>query len=209
MKRVFAIEDYVGRRFGERVVIGPIRTAERGGMKEILCRCNDGHEKWIRISRLEAGEGHSCRICHCRRIAKQSAEEQFHPLRHTPGYRVWKNMLRRVKSDESYVRRGITCCSEWNRFEVFLGDMGQPPIGKPELDRINGHEGYSKSNCRWATHEENNANRTNLRMLTYGGRTMCIAHWEKYLGIPLETLRKKLRFDRPLSTIMAECGFQG
>ena len=85
--------------------------------------------------------------------------------------------------------------------------MGETQGERKELDRINGHLGYGKDNCRWATHMENNANRTNLRMLTYDGKTMCIAHWEKYLGVKLETLRKKLRFNRPLSTIMTELGY--
>lgn len=180
----------------------------KNGTKEVYCRCDEGHEAWVRVSHLNAGGGWNCRTCHCRRAAKQSADKIFHPLRHTEAYSAWTNMRHRVNHDESYVRRKIGHCPTWESFDAFLADMGQLPEGKPEPDRINGHQGYSKSNCRWASHAENNANRTNLRMLTYGGRTMCIAHWEKHLGIPLETLRKKLRFNRPLSTIMAECGFQ-
>lgn len=87
--------------------------------------------------------------------------------------------------------------------------MGEPTPPKTELDRIDGTKGYYKENCRWATHQENNANRTALRMLTYDGKTMCIAHWEKYLGVKLETLRKKLRFDRPIDVIMQELGYKG
>ena len=32
-------------------------------------------------------------------------------------------------------------------------------IKETTLDRINGNNGYSKSNCRWATYKEQNNNR--------------------------------------------------
>ena len=196
--------DYVGKRFGERTVVGPTRIADRGN-RQLLCRCDEGHEVWVRLSHLNAGSGGVCKMCHCRRIAGQAADTTCHPLRKTAAYRAWMNMRHRVGHDESYVRRGITHSSEWESFDTFLADMGQPPKGM-ELDRIDGRKGYEKNNCRWSTHQVNNANRTNLRMITYKGLTMCVAHWEKHLGLPLEKLRKKLRYNRPIETVMQECG---
>ena len=58
----------------------------------------------------------------------------------------------------NYGGRGITVCREWARFEVFLADMGEPPVGLT-LDRIVNSRGYSKANCRWATRITQRRNR--------------------------------------------------
>ncbi len=205
MNTEFDETNLVGKRFGERTVLGPSRRGPHRE-KQILCTCDQGHERWVAIRHLRAGTGGNCRTCSCSRAALSAPT--LHPLRHTLAYRSWLNMRARTNHDESYVRRGITCCDRWQSFDFFLEDMGEPVPPRVELDRIDGNKGYFKDNCRWATHQENNANRTNLRMITYDGKTMCVAHWEKYLGVKLETLRKKLRFNRPLSVIMTELGYK-
>lgn len=60
-----------------------------------------------------------------------------------------------------YGARGITVCERWRKFENFLADMGERPNGKT-LDRIEGRTLYAKQNCRWATSEEQSANRINV-----------------------------------------------
>lgn len=116
-------------------------------------------------------------------------------------------MRNRVSSDPSYVNRGITICERWESYEKFISDMGEPPDDRMELDRIDGSKGYSPDNCEWKTRKQNNANRTNLKLIEFGGMKMCVADWEKYLNLPPDKLRKKLRFKRPLDRIMKECGF--
>lgn len=202
-KEIILLEDYVGKRFGERVVLGPTKLDDKK-QTYFLCRCDSGHETWVRWSHLKHGTGGVCNMCNKRR----NATVHGHSRNGSLAYKAWINMRCRVSHDESYVRRGITCCDRWSTFLPFLEDMGEPVAPKTELDRIDGHKGYSPDNCRWATHQENNANRTNLRMLTFDGKTMCIAHWEKYLGIKPEMLRKKLRANRPLATIMTELGYR-
>lgn len=60
---------------------------------------------------------------------------------------------------KDYGGRGIGISDRWlDSFENFLADMGERPVGRT-LDRINNDLGYSKSNCRWATREEQNNNK--------------------------------------------------
>lgn len=46
----------------------------------------------------------------------------------------------------------------WRDFALFLSDMGERPEGTT-IDRVNNARGYCKDNCRWATAEEQMANR--------------------------------------------------
>lgn len=86
-----------------------------------------------------------------------------HGLSRTPIYCVWVNMVQRCcnknqQSYKGYGGRGITICDEWvNSFEQFYSDMGARPEGF-SLDRIDNDGLYCKSNCRWATREQQQNN---------------------------------------------------
>jgi len=195
-----------GSRFGERTVLGPITRRGRS-LRYVLCVCDSGHQAYVRLSHLKLGSGGKCKTCHCKRIATRHGEAGPDITKSSALYRKWVNMICRVNNDPSYIRRGIGVCSRWRVFENFKSDMGEPPDPRMQIDRKDGHKGYSPSNCRWVTRAQNNRNRTNLRFISFGGKTMCVADWEKYLNLPPDKLRKKLRFRRPLATIMRECGF--
>ena len=57
-----------------------------------------------------------------------------------------------------YGGRGITIDPSWRVFENFYQDMGEPPFGF-SLERLNNAQGYSKTNCVWATASEQNRNK--------------------------------------------------
>lgn len=128
-------------------------------------------------------------------------------LRH-PLYRVWVQMRQRCTNPKcpsypDYGGRGIGFDPRWNDFATFLADMGERPPGT-SLDRKDNDAGYFPDNCRWATHQEQQQNRRDNRLLTYGGRTQCIAEWAREIGGSRMVIHHRLRrgwtLERVLST---------
>ena len=110
----------------------------------------------------------------------------------SPTYRAWANMRSRcgnpkTKNYSDYGGRGITVCDRWAVFENFLADMGVAPPGLM-LDRKDNDKGYNKDNCRWATRAVQNRNQRSNRFLEYNGEVLCLADWEKKLGLGVSTL---------------------
>ena len=90
-----------------------------------------------------------------------------------------------------YGGAGIGVCEAWHSFEAFLEDMGPRPDGT-SLDRINGEEGYSKGNCRWATTKTQNCNTRANVFLTALGRTQTVSEWAEQLGMKYITLYRRV-----------------
>lgn len=82
-------------------------------------------------------------------------------------YRSWQSMKRRCDNPKDigykyWGGRGITYCKRWNKFENFLKDMGERPLGK-SIDRIDNDGNYEPSNCKWSTRSEQNKNQRRRR----------------------------------------------
>ena len=81
----------------------------------------------------------------------------------TGAYKSWEGMRTRCNNPNAekfhhYGGRGITVCERWNSYANFLADMGPRPEGR-SLDRVNNDGNYEPENCRWATAQEQRANR--------------------------------------------------
>jgi hypothetical protein len=85
-------------------------------------------------------------------------------LSNTGAYRSWQSAKHRATNpkDKDYFRYGavgIGMCERWLTFANFLDDMGERPAGA-SIDRIDKAKGYEPGNCRWATNEEQQQNRS-------------------------------------------------
>jgi hypothetical protein len=92
-----------------------------------------------------------------------------------------------------YGGKGVTVCEEWNDFINFYSDMGDPPGPGYSIDRIDPTKGYSKDNCRWATHRQQVNNCSSNVLISYNGETKSAGEWSKDTGIPEDALRQRKR----------------
>jgi len=107
-----------------------------------------------------------------------------HGMRNTPTYRSWNDMIQRCTNANNsryayYGERGISVCGSWLKFEGFVADMGERPIGST-LDRVNPNGNYEKVNCRWASKSIQSHNRRKLKNAT-----------SKYFGVHWSKVHKK------------------
>lgn len=121
-----------------------------------------------------------------------------HGFSKTTEYRIWQGIRKRCHNPKDpnykfYGAKGIKVCARWEKsFLYFYKDMGKRPSTGHSIDRINNKKGYFPNNCRWATRKEQARNTNRSVILTYGGKSMCLIDWAKYLGIKHATLQERL-----------------
>ncbi len=114
----------------------------------------------------------------------------------SPTYRSWKNMKNRCtrKSDKQwkdYGGKGIKVCEKWMKFSGFLEDMGLRP-DNCTLDRIDNNGNYFLENCRWAGIKDQRRNRSDNRIVEYGGKRMPLVSACELANLPYATVRTRL-----------------
>lgn len=113
-------------------------------------------------------------------------------------YWAWGNMMKRCynqagKDYKNYGGRGITISQEWHTPSNFIKDMEGTYQHGLSLERIDNSKDYSKENCRWATHKEQNNNTRKNRYITFNGITQSLSLWAEKLGIKRTTLDMRIR----------------
>jgi hypothetical protein len=131
-----------------------------------------------------------------------------HGLYGTASYNIWRNIRRRCLQPNDakypdYGGRGITICARWNDFAAFNADMGPRPSRLHSIDRRDNDLGYTPENCYWATWHEQQSNRRDTRKITHNGRTQCLMHWARELGISNTTLARRLERGMPLDMALS------
>lgn len=158
----------LGQRFGRLTVVGrePRGTSKRARWH---CQCDCGGGTLVASNVLNAGRSQSCGCLQRERAgAAARINNRTHGMKKSPEHYTWVGMLTRCRNPnatgyERYGGLGVTVCERWLRFENFYADMGQRPTLDHTLDRYpDKHGNYEPTNCRWATREEQQANRRDM-----------------------------------------------
>ena len=118
-----------------------------------------------------------------------------------PVWLAWCSMIQRcydVNADNYafYGGRGIDVCARWQGFEKFRDDMLDSWFAGGTLERVNNEEGYSPSNCRWATKKEQARNRRTTAWVEVFGERMSFAEAvERYGVVGYGSVRQRIYRD--------------
>jgi len=158
-------------------------------------RCNCGNICFIRKSLVNLGKSKSCGCLRKERFKKLLTK---HGLSRSPEYSIRKSMVARCynkknNSYKNYGGRGIKVCKRWLKFENFYKDMGPRPNKSFSLERINNNKGYSKSNCKWATPEEQGNNKSNSVFYLYKNKKITISIVSRMLGLNKNTIYSRIK----------------
>jgi hypothetical protein len=167
--------DLKGLRFGRLAVIeqnGKTNT----GFRKWDCICDCGASVNVAGTSLTSGNTTSCGCYLREQKSKQMKARKRHGMSRTPEHGAWLDMRRRCEDAnraqfKDYGDRGISVCKRWQVFENFYADMGSRPSPRHSVGRINNNKGYSPSNCRWETPEQQSLNRRSNLLVTAYGRT--------------------------------------
>lgn len=128
--------------------------------------------------------------------------------RHNPIYTRWITMKSRCNNPhhpayDRYGGRGIMVCDEWNLsfMNFYKWAIQNGYKDGLTLDRINNEKGYSPDNCRWANPKQQARNKRTNRLITYHGKTQCIAAWSDETGIRRDTLLYRLNHFKSLDDV--------
>lgn len=186
------IEVKAGDRYGRLTVVTEVSHRSR---RAFLCKCDCSNESVVVLSRLRSEK---TRSCGCLQQEVRGKNRRRHGMSKSPTYKAWKHLRERCTNpaDKSYFRygnRGISFCKRWLKFENFLEDMGDRPTAQHSVGRIDNDGDYEPSNCRWETPVEQARNTRSNHLLTFQGKTFCIAEWAEYTGFSGNLILSRIR----------------
>lgn len=183
----------IGQKFNKLLVIGGC-IKEKGFLK-VLCRCDCGKEKYIEKSKVVIGKTKSCGCFSIERLIERNSK---HGMRYTRLYDTWRSMKKRCNNinNKNYGGRGVSYCSEWEKFEpfkdwAFLNGWNESDL-KISLDRIDPNGNYEPFNCRFTDNITQQNNKRNNTRLRYDGLNLTVAQWSKKTGINVTTILQRI-----------------
>lgn len=182
-------KNLTGKTFGKWSVLGFAGRINNTSNYSWYCRCACGRVKMVQAANLKSGGSTCCQ--HCKTPSRGAT---IHGGCHTREWNSWASMRLRctypkTNGYKNYGGRGITVCERWmNSFPNFLSDMGKAPSNNHSIDRIDVNGNYDPANCRWATAEEQIANRRDTRLFTINGVTKTLRKWSDELGVNRNTV---------------------
>ena len=187
--------DLTGRVFGSLEVL--YRDENKNRQAAWRCECRAcGEQIVVRADHLQKTKAEDCR-CGVRRLQSDREHQKTHGLSSHPLFAVWHQMIRRCENPDDigfayYGARGIRVCDAWRSFENFFADMVDGYAPGLTIDRISNDQGYSKSNCRWATRSEQQRNTRSNRLIEFQGETQPLVVWAEISGLPYDTLHYRI-----------------
>jgi hypothetical protein len=188
--------DLAGRVFGRLTV--QARAAAKSYTENSVwrCRCECGNERDVVSLKLVSGHTKSCG---CLKAETTRARARTHGMSESREFHAWAAAKQRCTNPKNkayprYGGAGIRMCDAWlNSFETFLRDMGPAPTQRHTIDRFPDKKGnYEPGNTRWATPTEQANNVRTNRSVTFDGRTLTVAQWERELEMPAGRIKSRL-----------------
>ena len=129
-----------------------------------------------------------------------------HGMSYTPEHQAWRDMKHRCTNPNNpkyadYGGRGISYDPRWESFENFIADMGRRPP-KHSLERRDNDGNYRPDNCYWATRTTQLRNTRANRLITWNGKTQCLAAWAEELNLGRNCLHHRLKVGWPVERMM-------
>ena len=189
------MKDLVGLKFNRWTVVS--EAEKRGKHRYLTCKCDCGTVREVAYGPLTSRHSKSCGCWKTDERCSRVTHGHHRRGAKSPEYTVWDSMWQRCtnqnhKNFHHYGGRGIKVCDRWKSFEAFFEDMGErPPL--MTLDRIENSQGYSPSNCRWASQSQQLLNTRRTKFIEYGGRTQAMKTWATEIGINYSTLSERIR----------------
>jgi len=162
-------------------------------------RAADGHAQWYARCHCGSVKPYTkyrlkvAKSCGCVR-PKTNLQ---HGMRKTKEYCSWGAIKKRClnPNDKDYPRyggAGVTMYPQWaESFEAFFAEVGKAPSRNHSIDRIDTRLGYQPGNVRWATHSEQQRNKTTSWYWKVGDHVFdSISDAAAHYGVAIQTIHK-------------------
>lgn len=191
-----SVIDIAKKRFGRLIVLGRADN-DCSGDVYWLCKCDCGKQTIVRSRSLRNSDTRSCGCLRKEIALTILTHGHTKNKKSSRTYNSWNTMVQRCTNPvnthyHSYGGRGIVVCNRWMKFESFLEDMGERPIGC-QIDRIDNDGNYCLSNCSWVIPRVNSRNKRNNYLITHNDKTQCLSAWAEEYGINCKTLFSRIR----------------
>lgn len=178
-----------GRRFGRLVILGQPFHVRMGATRPYcfaVFQCDCGNVTACNLNCVSRGITRSCGCLHVDSTRERNRARATHGLSRNRLHRIWSGMVRRCHDPRCaafryYGAKGVAVCGEWRESLPAFASWALANGYSDELtiDRIKSSGNYEPENCRWATMEEQENNRSDNVWVTIGGETKTVSQWSR------------------------------